>query len=55
MMLSGHLDTMPAGEEPGWERDPFSGDVADGKIWGRGAADMKCGVACKMYAYKYLA
>lgn len=55
MMLNGHLDTMPAGEEPGWECDPFSGDVADGKIWGRGAADMKCGVACEMYAYKYLA
>lgn len=55
LMLNGHLDAMPAGEEPGWERDPYSGDISDGKIWGRGASDMKCGVACEMYAYKYLA
>lgn len=41
--LLGHQDVVPvsAGTEQDWEHDPFSGDVADGYIWGRGAVDMK--------------
>ena len=42
--LSGHLDTVPLGTAP-WRHDPFEGHVADGKIHGRGASDMKSGVA----------
>jgi len=41
--FNGHTDVVPPGE--GWSADPFSGHIEDGKIWGRGAADMKSGVA----------
>lgn len=44
IMLMAHQDVVPA-EETGWEHAPFSGDVADGCIWGRGAIDMKCQLA----------
>ncbi|SEF80362.1 M20/M25/M40 family metallo-hydrolase [Parabacteroides chinchillae] len=54
LMFNGHLDTMPAGEEPGWSDDPWSGKIADGKVWGRGAGDMKGGVTALMFAYKYV-
>lgn len=43
-MFNGHLDVMPAGNEPGWTDDPWSGKIADGKVWGRGSANMKAGV-----------
>lgn len=39
LILSGHMDTVPVGS--GWKYDPFSGTVKDGKIFGRGATDMK--------------
>lgn len=41
--LLGHQDVVPvsAGTEQDWEHEPFSGDIADGYIWGRGAVDMK--------------
>jgi succinyl-diaminopimelate desuccinylase len=42
-VLSGHLDEFPAG--PGWTRPPFSGAIEDGRVWGRGAGDMKAGLA----------
>jgi len=41
--FNGHTDVVPTGE--GWTDDPFSAVIRDGKIWGRGAADMKSGVA----------
>ena len=43
VVLSGHLDEFPAG--PGWTRPPFSGAIEGGRIWGRGAGDMKAGLA----------
>jgi len=43
LVLSGHLDEFPAGQ--GWTRPPFSGAIEDGRIWGRGAGDMKAGLA----------
>ncbi len=43
VVLSGHVDEFPAG--PGWTRSPFSGAIEDGRIWGRGAGDMKAGLA----------
>lgn len=54
IMFNGHLDTLPAGEEPGWTDNPWSGKIADGQIWGRGSGDMKGGVTAMMFAYKYL-
>ena len=46
--LNGHFDVVPAGE--GWTIDPFAGIVKDGRIYGRGACDMKAGLACAVYA-----
>src|SRR5262245_27421020 len=43
LVLSGHLDEFPAGQ--GWTRPPFSGAIESGRIWGRGAGDMKAGLA----------
>ena len=46
--LNGHFDVVPAGR--GWTLDPFGGDVRDGRIYGRGACDMKSGIAAAVYA-----
>jgi succinyl-diaminopimelate desuccinylase len=46
--LNGHFDVVPAGH--GWTRDPFGGEVAEGRIWGRGSCDMKAGIAAAVYA-----
>lgn len=54
LMLNGHLDTMPAGKEPGWTVSPWSGTIRDGKIIGRGVSDMKAGVTAMLFAYNYL-
>ena len=43
--FNGHTDVVPVGEARAWTRDPFGGEIAGGEIWGRGAADMKSGVA----------
>ena len=42
--FTGHLDTVPLGAQR-WSRDPFAADIAGGKLYGRGASDMKSGVA----------
>ena len=42
--FSGHLDTVPLGAES-WRKDPFSGEVAGNRVYGRGASDMKSGIA----------
>ena len=42
LVLMSHQDVVPA--EGTWEHEPFSGDIADGKVWGRGASDTKCSV-----------
>lgn len=44
LVLSGHFDTVPLGEKP-WTVNPFSGEIAEDKIYGRGSSDMKSGVA----------
>lgn len=43
--FNGHTDVVPVGDEAAWSRGPFSGDIVDGWLWGRGATDMKSGVA----------
>lgn len=44
LCFTGHLDTVPLGAAP-WSVDPFAGEIADGKLFGRGASDTKSGVA----------
>jgi succinyl-diaminopimelate desuccinylase len=44
LAFTGHVDTVPLGAAP-WSRDPFGGEIADGKLHGRGASDMKSGIA----------
>jgi succinyl-diaminopimelate desuccinylase len=43
--FNGHTDVVPPGDEAAWTHGPFSGDLVDGILWGRGATDMKSGVA----------
>jgi len=43
--FNGHTDVVPAGPAGEWRHDPFSGEIAGGRLWGRGSADMKSGVA----------
>lgn len=50
VVFNGHIDTFPAGDISQWRKDPFGGEVSDGKLYGRGAADMKGGVAASMAA-----
>ncbi len=48
----GHTDVVPPGPESEWSVPPFSGEIIDNKIYGRGTADMKGGVACFISALK---
>lgn len=48
VLLTGHLDTVPVGE--GWSRDPFGAEVDGGRLYGRGACDMKGGLAAMLGA-----
>jgi succinyl-diaminopimelate desuccinylase len=43
--FAGHTDVVPAGDESGWRQEPFGGDVREGKLYGRGACDMKGAIA----------
>jgi acetylornithine deacetylase or succinyl-diaminopimelate desuccinylase len=49
IMLNGHFDVVPTGDERSWKFPPFGGVIADNKIYGRGTTDMKSGVALAMY------
>ena len=48
--LDGHVDIVDVGDPALWDRDPFSADIEDGVLYGRGASDMKAGVASSVYA-----
>jgi succinyl-diaminopimelate desuccinylase len=54
LCFTGHIDTVPLGHRA-WSVDPFAGEVADGKLYGRGSTDMKSGVACLTLAALRLA
>ena len=46
LMFAGHTDVVPPGDERAWHHPPFAGEVADDRLFGRGAVDMKGGIAC---------
>jgi succinyl-diaminopimelate desuccinylase len=54
VVLNGHIDVFPVGDATGWARDPWSGDIEDDRIHGRGVVDMKSGTASLVIAYTYL-
>ncbi|RYH00915.1 MAG: succinyl-diaminopimelate desuccinylase, partial [Alphaproteobacteria bacterium] len=45
LLFAGHTDVVPPGDTASWQHPPFAADIADGLIYGRGAADMKSGIA----------
>lgn len=55
LAFNGHLDTYPVNEALPWTVDPLRGDVRDGRLYGRGAADMKGGIAASILAFALLA
>src|ERR1700744_5247470 len=56
IIFAGHTDVVPAGAETAWSHGAFAGDVKDGLLYGRGAVDMKGGIACSVAAaLEYLA
>ena len=54
LVFNGHVDVVPATPEHHWTVDPWGGEVRDGRMYGRGAADMKAGVAAMVYATRAL-
>ncbi len=44
--FAGHTDVVPVGDAAAWSVDPFAADIRDGRLYGRGASDMKTGIAC---------
>jgi succinyl-diaminopimelate desuccinylase len=50
LMFAGHTDVVPPGDEKAWAQPPFSGEVVNGELYGRGAVDMKGGIACALAA-----
>jgi succinyl-diaminopimelate desuccinylase len=46
LMFAGHTDVVPVGDEASWSHPPFAADIANGELFGRGAVDMKGGIAC---------
>ena len=54
VILNGHVDVVPAGDRNQWDFDPFSGEITEKEILGRGTSDMKAGVAGILFAMKIL-
>lgn len=52
LLLCGHIDVVPVGERHTWNVDPFGGEIKDGRLYGRGAVDMKSGVAAAIAAIR---
>lgn len=46
LMFAGHTDVVPVGDETAWTHPPFGAEIANGEMFGRGAVDMKGGIAC---------
>jgi succinyl-diaminopimelate desuccinylase len=54
LILNGHIDVFPIGDRARWSRDPLSGEIVDGAVWGRGTVDMKCGTTASIFTYALL-
>lgn len=57
LVLNGHIDVFPVGDDPaaeGWTTDPWGGEIRDGKLYGRGACDMKAGTSASIWTYTFL-
>ncbi len=54
LAIDGHIDTVDVGNASNWDKDPFSGEIADGFVWGRGTVDQKGGVASFVTAGRIL-
>ena len=52
LAFNAHIDVVPVGDAGAWSHEPFAGQVVDGRLYGRGAADMKGGLAAAMWAVK---
>ncbi len=55
LLFDGHIDTVPVPDPAPWTHDPFGGELCDGKIYGRGASDMKGAVAAMVAAAGFFA
>ncbi|MGW7077989.1 M20 family metallopeptidase [Streptomyces sp. NPDC054866] len=54
LMFEGHIDVVTEGDPADWSVDPYGAEIRDGRLWGRGSADMKSGVAAMIYAVRAL-
>ena len=54
LVLNGHADVVPLGDPARWSVDPWGGEIRDGLLYGRGAADMKSGLAASIFALEAL-
>ena len=52
LILNGHVDVVPAGEPEGWSVEPWQATIRGGRVYGRGALDMKGGLCCALFAAK---
>ena len=50
LILNGHVDVVPAGDEANWHTPPWQATLASGRVYGRGSCDMKGGLACALHA-----
>ena len=50
LVFAGHTDVVPPGDEARWSHPPFAGEIVAGRLFGRGAVDMKGGIACALAA-----
>jgi putative selenium metabolism hydrolase len=55
LLFDGHMDTVEVGDPAAWRHDPYGGEVEDGILYGRGAADMKGALAAMIFGVKLLA
>lgn len=52
LILNGHIDTVPVNNPSVWLHPPYSGEIEDGKMYGRGTSDMKSGLLAAVFAYR---
>jgi len=54
LIFNGHVDVVPVGDEANWHHPPWQGTIAEGRVYGRGAVDMKGGLCCALFAAQAL-